>query len=1151
MTTVYKYSAFVLCEGRSTSKFEKTMESLRGLVGAQGLVGVEDLDVACLFDRNHYEIAPEVLQFIRKAEDKTVTAFTNDSNAKTHEYWQSRESQTVYYEMTPEVLQFIRKAEDKTITDFTNVTTFTNASSAHDINQYLQDHESQVFFFLHEGDTVDPYYLLHLESFFRKNSGVCSVAYVPVVSESEDLNPSLSFRKDALDSELVSVKDDESIPLSASYGVALWTQDAQEAGLNPDPGHNGLRHMLDEMLKRLIQPKGVYGLINGVCHVREKALPRKIMGIAEAKEFLVSCIIPIYNVEKYLCEAIDSVINQNIGFEKNVELILINDGSTDASGAICEEYKEKYPGNIAYIEQENAGVSAARNAGLDVASGEFVAFLDGDDRYSENFFEAGVKFLREHGDEMDFVAMPLKLFGNVRDDSHPLNVKFDKGSRVIDTRAEPQHFIMHLHAALYKYSAAEKYRMNPKFAIAEDADWLHRHIQDNPKYGVCVETAYNYRRGHEESIISGQTSNLLWYRKLLDLYPEWIARNIQLFGKVTRYTQSMIMYDLQWFKLEIIPDEVKSKINLDELRNQLSKIVSIIDDDIITDSKSLNHWQKYYLLTLKHGEAELSFQNFRPIFVLNNQKFENFSPTVWVNIVEEYNGSICLSGFFYLANYRCISLVVFYKQCCYESERLLVNFKDEYFLGTTVHKAYVFDLKIPFDGEGYLEFYFYVDGVGYFLCEKFGFAANSRMRNKPRAFVLGDKCILTKTAKQNIWAVSPISLSGIKLSIEDYIKHNPKVFQDIKDIELLREYLQAYPILAGHKIWLFSDRKLKADDNAEHLFRYCANIDDGIEKYFLVDSGSRAFHDLKSVGNVLAYGSMEHKLLSFFAEKWVFSDYVFDLRYPFGSYIQSEKFQGLCKAKFCFLQHGVTKDDMTRHFSRWNVNCKLLVTAGHNEYTSLLDDNYGYNSDIIKLTGFPRFDGLKNSTRNQILFLPTWRNNLAIFDDIYSPRFKETLFFAGLQSFLSNKRLLDTLHKLKYDFVIKWHPRLLVQQKDFELDPSIKTSPVDESYQTLYAESALAITDYSSAVFDFAYLKKPILYYHFCTPNLRPGYFDYESDGFGEVTYAEDEFVDLIVQYMENACEMKEEYKQRVDDFFAFNDKNNCKRVYDAIFDMR
>lgn len=90
---------------------------------------------------------------------------------------------------------------------------------------------------------------------------------------------------------------------------------------------------------------------------------------------LISVIIPVYNVEKYLHRCLDSVIEQTY---KNLEVILIDDGSTDHSGEICDDYAAKDV-RIHVIHQENQGVSAARNKGLDTAKGEYIAFVDSDD----------------------------------------------------------------------------------------------------------------------------------------------------------------------------------------------------------------------------------------------------------------------------------------------------------------------------------------------------------------------------------------------------------------------------------------------------------------------------------------------------------------------------------------------------------------------------------------------------------------------------------------------------------------------------------------------------------------------------------------------------------------------------------------------------
>lgn len=89
----------------------------------------------------------------------------------------------------------------------------------------------------------------------------------------------------------------------------------------------------------------------------------------------ISIIIPIYNVEKYLKRCIDSIVNQTY---KNTEIILVNDGSPDNCGEICDEYA-KIDSRIKVIHKENGGLSSARNAGIDISSGEYIMFVDSDD----------------------------------------------------------------------------------------------------------------------------------------------------------------------------------------------------------------------------------------------------------------------------------------------------------------------------------------------------------------------------------------------------------------------------------------------------------------------------------------------------------------------------------------------------------------------------------------------------------------------------------------------------------------------------------------------------------------------------------------------------------------------------------------------------
>ncbi len=106
----------------------------------------------------------------------------------------------------------------------------------------------------------------------------------------------------------------------------------------------------------------------------------------------ISVIIPVYNVEPFLDSCINSILNQTYD---NLEIILVDDGSTDSSGIICDKYAKSHK-KITIIHKENAGISVARNTALDIATGELIAFIDSDDRIESNYFEILLNSLIEY-----------------------------------------------------------------------------------------------------------------------------------------------------------------------------------------------------------------------------------------------------------------------------------------------------------------------------------------------------------------------------------------------------------------------------------------------------------------------------------------------------------------------------------------------------------------------------------------------------------------------------------------------------------------------------------------------------------------------------------------------------------------------------------
>ena len=395
---------------------------------------------------------------------------------------------------------------------------------------------------------------------------------------------------------------------------------------------------------------------------------------------------------------------------------------------------------------------------------------------------------------------------------------------------------------------------------------------------------------------------------------------------------------------------------------------------------------------------------------------------------------------------------------------------------------------------------------------------------------------------------------------------NDKNFSYILDALDIRQEVTRLKAEQRKPIWLISDSEDRADDNGKALFKYLnAQKNKDVDVYFVIKGGCEAFDELKKLGNVVALKSREHKVLHCLAEYVISSageEYVFN---PFENGTAELFKDYVASTKFVFLQHGITKDDISGWLNKYNKNIFGFVTAAEREYDSILEYDYYYSKENVWLTGFPRFDALQDAKQKRITIMPTWRRYLAEdsvtrkrkehveFDEI-----KNTEYFEFYHSLLNDERLNSKAKEYGYEIAFKIHPAMKSMSEYFTGGSNVEIYGIDKSYNEMYRDSSLVVTDYSSAVFDMAYLGKPIVYCWFDAEkfwagehNYTKGYFDYETDGFGELTYTLDELVDTLIEYMKNNCKMKPMYKKRAKEFFAFDDKKNCQRVYEKLIEGR
>lgn len=373
---------------------------------------------------------------------------------------------------------------------------------------------------------------------------------------------------------------------------------------------------------------------------------------------------------------------------------------------------------------------------------------------------------------------------------------------------------------------------------------------------------------------------------------------------------------------------------------------------------------------------------------------------------------------------------------------------------------------------------------------------------------------------------------------------------------LIRKAFFFYKKLKKRPIWMYLDKIYKGGDSSEYLYRYASAQKDDIKHYYLIDKNSADYARLKKDGfKPLVRGSIRHRLVFMSADMMIISN---STVYAFNNFgmINSSYIRDLPDFHVCCVQHGMSVQKIAVAQNRLRDNTRLYFCASKYELQNLQRPIYDYvGYGALRLTGVPRYDGLINEDKKQILISPTWRMQAAApvrtsegEQRDYNPLFKKSPYFKVYNSLINDERLIAAAKKYGYRIKYILHPIVSAQLKDFDRNDYVDIIPAvgDMSYEKMFRESSLMVTDFSGVQFDFAYMRKPVVYLHHrdIPEHYEEGSFFYDSMGFGEICHDNDELIDLLMEYMADGCRMKEEYVRRADDFFYYSDHNNCERIY-------
>jgi len=860
------------------------------------------------------------------------------------------------------------------------------------------------------------------------------------------------------------------------------------------------------------------------------------------KKFIFSVIIPVYNTEKYVSEALESLIGQTIGFLDNIQVIIINDGSTDGSGKICQKYRDIYPENILYFEQSNKGVSAARNNGMKYVLGKFVNFLDADDKWAKDAFKF-VNAAFEENKSVDVVSCRRCYFGRLNGFRHPSEYIFNR-DKIVDINNEFNCIQMSVATSFIRKEAIGDNKFDTRLNVSEDALFITNIIFEKQKYYVLRSATYYYRKRDEmDSTMDTMRCNKNWYFDVISYADEAIlSASINRFGYITKYAQFVVMYELTGR----IPKKMPADISSEECRNYFNKLKSLImriDDDVILSQANMELAYRVCCLKIKHGTDSYDVSG-----IIDRIKAEAL-------ILYEKNNILHIEGrsIEQLVGSQYVMCVVdergkrteldYYDAPCYDRFSVM---------GGQALKGRAFKIDLPVAAEKRYMFML-DDGSGDMKKMKIKFGQFSRLQSVKGSYFETSNLIFKRIDNEiRIYKRSVKRSIASRLRYEKYLKQQGKGY-------LINIRNSARRAKRGKPIWLITDRTNNAGDNGEALFRYLMKTQ-ASQKYdifFAIDAECSDYLRMKSYGRVLKYLSEEYKIKFLAAEKIISSHWG---EWVYNAFGEDKKYiSDMIEFDYIFLQHGITKDDLSSwgHITKKNID--FFVTAAKPEWKSIVNGDYGYSEEKIKLTGFPRFDNLVDEKKKKIVFMPTWRNYIKIESTKgsshreYSNAFKHTYYFDYYNKMINDANIIETMKKYGYTGEFYVHPLFEEQYRDFEGNDIIRVVGGIADYQKAFRENALLVTDYSSVAMDFAYLKKPVVYCQFDiekfygTHTYSKGYFDYEEAGFGPVCYDYESAVKTIIKYVENDCLEERKYADRVDDFFAYTDRKNCERVYNAI----
>ncbi|GGA84408.1 bifunctional glycosyltransferase/CDP-glycerol:glycerophosphate glycerophosphotransferase [Staphylococcus muscae] len=915
----------------------------------------------------------------------------------------------------------------------------------------------------------------------------------------------------------------------------------------------------------------------------------------------ISVIVPIYNVEDYLEEAIESLINQTIFFD--LEVLLIDDGSEDGSTEIAEAYALRYP-NISYHLKENGGLSDARNYGLQFVTSKYTMFLDSDDMYTHRACETLYDFAEEK--ELSIVVGNLVTFP-MKTPNYEWKKYYGNGNIIIDLSVGGEELIKNPSACNKIFRTdilLDKKELFPVGRHFEDAFSIIPLMVAEQKIGVVDEVIYLYRQREDGTSIMNSVfkkeQNYYDYIELIKLLHEKILKNQEVY-QIKYAVEKFIYKTFHGYLNNII---LKQYVDFDEEeRKWLFKEIQPVYKDM--SFKVLEKLSKHRALKIAYYAL-----------VTNNEAlFVN--PKLKVGRIIIRDGIIVSSEYADVQEINTVHLYV-------SMERMIEREFGIELIGELLSNNAVIDhqlenslileltpkrgrkIQLPVYKFNKLDSPYIVQESDSICGVKVNIPKSLINRNE-NEYTVGIKLIedATQERRQVITQAHHLfhrfkGKVDDKLSIDVLPNHTIKIIANPTWKEKLAKEKErifdkskirvggglrlmhhaAHQVLKHKKIVLVGERPDTFQDNSASFFKYVnAQYNKRKQYYYLADKQSEAYSEAAQYGKVVRKDSIRHYLYLLSADTLV-NSYDPDSYMRPSAYTKPEYYRifgDLINYKRVFLQHGVTYNNVVQAISNYRIGFEGIVVTNKAEET-LLKNNAYYNDHQLIRSGFPRYKKLKeNISSNEpiqfndeeervILLMPTWRKDLTSGsynktsdDDKQDPtKFLASDYYEFYNNLLNNEELIKAIEEknIKLKFFPHYEMRDFLEYFDQPESDKIEIVPKEQNVQDLLIECDMLITDYSSVFFDVLFMKKPVIFTQFdleefYKKHYKKGYLDFTKNELGKSVSTIEDTVSEVKENIANGFTVPDDVLKHIEYYleYAYEEGNN-RKIFEFIEEL-